>query len=54
MASLRDRISQIFKRPAVTQGPAQGETTLPVDRTMPNAMELSEKFKAETERKAVI
>jgi len=54
MASLRDWISQIFKRLAVTQGPAQGETTLPVDRSTPNAMELSEKFKAETERKAVI
>ncbi|HUV64052.1 MAG TPA: hypothetical protein VMW24_09145, partial [Sedimentisphaerales bacterium] len=53
MASLRDRISQLFGRakPQQAEGAA---TTLPVARSAQEPMELANKFKAETERKAVI
>ena len=51
---LRDRIYQIFNRQKQTDQPRVLLTTLPPEKPSQNAMELSEKFKAETERKAII
>ena len=54
MASLRDRINQLFGRAKRQEQPRTLVTTLPPERPSQEPMDIAAKFKAETERKAVI
>jgi len=54
MASLRNRINRIFGRAKKQDQPRVLVTTLPSEKPSQEPMDLVEKFKAETERKAVI